>query len=94
MHEEVALQAYIEKKNNVVAPTGLHLFQYGYLGCTPYVIVDSKEMPGPGALEMKCPFKYTDQTMKEIIQDEAFSQSKLKRFFLKEYYQLNLSHNY
>eukprot|EP00795_Rhopilema_esculentum_P015895 gene15895-7227_t len=82
MHEEVALQAYIEETNNNVTSTGLHLFPCGYLGCTPDGIISSKDISRPGALEIKCPFKYRDSTIKEMVEQESASQSKQKGFFL------------
>ena len=94
MHEEVACKQYEEKTGNRVTSTGLHLFQCGYLGCSPDGIISSKEMDGPGALEIKCPSKYKDSSIKETIEKEMTSQSHFRQFYLTHDLMLNNSHNY
>ena len=60
MHEEEALNAYIENTGNIVLPSGLQLFPCGYLGCSPDGIIIASS--AHGALEIKCPWKYRDST--------------------------------
>ena len=63
MHEEIALKAYIEKTGNQVVQSGLQLFP-----CSPDGIIIPKETSGShGALEIKCPWKYKDNTIDEIL---------------------------
>eukprot|EP00795_Rhopilema_esculentum_P011216 gene11216-21392_t len=81
MHEKVACKQYEEKTRKTVTSTGLHLFQCGYLGCSPDGIITSKEMNGPGALEIKCPWKYKDSSINEMIEKEMTSPSHFRQFY-------------
>ncbi|XP_065063851.1 uncharacterized protein LOC135690270 [Rhopilema esculentum] len=95
MHEEIALKAYIEKTGNQVVQSGLQLFSCGYLGCSPDGIIIPKETSGSrGALEIKCPWKYKDNTIDEILSLEKAKNPLLKDFFLTENLELNVLHNY
>ena len=57
MHEDHAIQQYIEKTGNDVEKAGLYLFPCGYLGSTPDGIINSTNVPDKGVLEVKCPWK-------------------------------------
>ena len=78
MHEEAALQAYIEKTNNGVAPLAFSSFNMATVGASQMIY--SKEMPGSATAKIKSHLKYKDHTMKEIMQEKAISPSKLKGF--------------
>ena len=95
MHEEEALQLYKKKTGNIVMPSGLQLFPCGYLGCSPDgIIIDSSANDTCGALGIKCPWKYRDSAIQEMIEKEKTVDKNLKRFYLTETLNVNPHHDY
>ena len=66
MHEDHAIQQYIEKTGNDVQKAGLYLFPCGNLGSTLDGIINSTNVPDKGMLEVKCPWKYRINTINEM----------------------------
>ena len=76
---------------------GLVLFECGYLGSTPDEIVTQTSERGSvecGVLEVKCPFKYRNSTMDEMIQSELKEKMCLNSFYLTKLGQMNTDHPY
>ena len=84
MHENVAFDAYIKETGNHVEKTGLHLFECGFLGSSPDGIIITPS-GAKGVLEIKCPHKYRDVTVDQMVKTVfATSNKKEKKdFFLK-----------
>ena len=95
MHEETALKQYKMLTGNQVLHSGLQLFPCGYLGCSPDGIIIANASAGNyGALEIKCPWKYREFTMKEMLSMEKTNNSLFKDFYFTESLQLNPEHSY
>lgn len=94
MHEELATNQYMETTGNIVENAGLFLFPCGYLGSTPDGIVTSPSHCGKGVLEVKCPWKYRNATIHEMIQMELKDKDSVKGFYLTKSLSLNSKHNY
>ena len=68
MHEETALAQYQVSTGNQVLQSGLQLFPCGYRGCSPDGIVIPQDCSGNhGALEIKCPWKYRELTVEDLV---------------------------
>jgi len=94
MHEKTALAQYQVATGNQVLQSGLQLFPCGYLGCSPDGIVIPQDCSGNhGALEIKCPWKYRELTVKDMVLMEQ-EKNSLKDFFLTEDSNLNPKHSY
>ena len=95
MHEDTAIKAYENKTGNRVQDIGLCLFECGFLGSSPDGIV-FHTTGQIGVLEVKCPWKYRDSTVDDMLKAE-FEKSKKdskKTFFLKKDGSLNREHSY
>ena len=79
MHKETVIDEYQRITGNTVQPTGLILFPYGYLGFSPNGLIS---LPGGalGVLEVKCPVKYRDNSIKEIMSEELKGKPAVKGF--------------
>ena len=94
MHERTALAQYQVATGNQVLQSGLQLFPCGYLGCSPDGIVIPQDCSGNhGALEIKCPWKYRELTVKYMVLMEQ-EKNSLKEFFLPEDPNCNPKHSY
>ena len=94
MHEETALAQYKVATGNQVLQSGLQLFPCGYLGRSPDGIVIPQECSGNHrALESKCPWKYRELTVQDMVVMKQETNS-LKDFFLTEDLNLNPKHSY
>ena len=96
MHEDVAIKQYSFITGNVVEPAGLHLFPCGFLGSSPDGIISeaSATVKGCGVLEIKCPWKYKDMTVEQMIASELGDKDERKTFYLTNHMQLNQKHPY
>ena len=92
VHEDVAIENYIERTKNQVYKIGLCLFECGFLGSSPdgFIIHDGTY----GALEVKCPWKHRDDTVSEMITKELGDKQEKKDFFLKADGTMNKKHSY
>ena len=96
MHEEHAIEEYSKLSGNRVKPAGLFLFPCGFLGSTPDGIMErnASQEGNCGALEVKCPWKYRNATISEIIEAELKGKESVKSFYLTKEGSLNPAHNY
>ena len=95
MHESIACDSYIKETGNIVEKTGLHLFECGFLGSSPDGMVFSSSGE-KGVLEIKCPHKYKDVTVDQMVEIEFKSSKKKEKkdFFLRSDGSLNERHPY
>ena len=94
MQEKTALAQYQVATGNQGLQSGLHLFPCGYLGCSPDGSVIPQDCSGNhGALEIKCPWKYRELTVNDMVLMEQ-AKSSLKDFLLKEDSNRNPKHSY
>lgn len=94
IHERSAVQKYIDSSGNRVTECGLFLFPNGIMGGSPDgVVSDNCDIDDDGLLEVKCPFKYRDYLIKDIIELEKINNS-LKTFYLTEDLKINPKHHY
>ena len=93
VHEDIAIERYVRDTKNKVEKVGLCLFECGFLGSTPdgLVIAENDER---GALEVKCPYKYRDFTIADMIKNELGEKQEKKDFCLKLDGTLNQRHTY
>jgi len=95
MHEAQAIQEYMEKTGNMVKPAGLHLFPCGFLGSSPDGIIEcASPQCDPGVLEIKCPWKYRNSTINEIIDTELNGKEEKDSFYLTKFIKMQKNHNY
>ena len=93
MHEDTAIDSYIKLTGNRVDKIGLCLFECGFLGSTPDGVVHMTNGEN-GVLEVKCPYKYRDCTIDEMIKLELNVKTTKKGFFLNADGNLNANHSY
>ena len=97
VHEKQAIEQYKIITGNQVSDIGLVLFECGYLGSTPDGIVTQTSERGSmecGVLEVKCPFKYQNSTVDEMIQSELKEKMCSNSFYLTKLGQMNTNHPY
>ena len=71
MHEAQAIKDYMQKTGNKVKPAGLFIFPCGLLGSSPDGIIEHAAAQNDhGVLEIKCPWKFRNNTIEEILQIE------------------------
>ena len=85
---------YIQKTGNISMPSGLHLFPSGHLWCSPDGIIVHSSADTCGALEIKCPRKYRDATIQEMIKKEKTLDKDLNSFYFTETLNVNPQHDY
>ena len=86
MHEAQAIQEYMEKTGNMAKPAGLHLFPCGFLGSSSDGIIEcASPQCDPGVLDSKCPWKYRNSTINEIIDTELNGKEEKERFYLTKF---------
>ena len=93
MHEETAITAYKTATRNLVEKVGLLLFPCGFLGCSPDGMVLTEDQQR-GVLEVKCPWKYRDCTVEQIMEQECKGQHPPSAFYLEKSGTLNPKHAY
>ncbi|KAI4455534.1 exonuclease phage-type/recb c-terminal domain-containing protein [Holotrichia oblita] len=64
-HEAKAVEEFTAVTGLSVTPAGIWLDQCGYLGATPDGFVGDEDL-----LEVKCPFKYRNSNIVEVLPDE------------------------
>ena len=90
-YEPVALQAYIDQTGVVVTKAGFVIStEYPFLGASPDGYVhDSVATEQSGLVEIKCPYKFRNQTPENAASDSSFYCS-----LVGECLQLKVGHNY
>ena len=78
---------------NRVEKIGLCLFDCGFLGSTPDSIIFTTD-DDKGVLEVRCPYKYRDFRIDEMLKLELKDKEEKKAFFLKADGTVNERHCY
>ena len=95
MHEAQAIQDYMQKTGNKVKQAGLYLFPCGFLGSSPDGIIElAAAQNDHGVLEIKCPWKYRNNTIEEILQIELGNKEEKDSFYLTKCKKLQTRHNF
>ena len=94
VHEEVAIEKYIEVTGNKVEPAGLILFPCAYLGCSPDGIIYEEASKTKGIFEIKCPWGHRNSSIEEMSNAELKGKSERKSFYLTAGKELNRHHEY
>lgn len=94
VHENNALQKYCALTGNSVTKIGLVLFPCGFLGSSPDGIISVTPNTSSGVLEIKCPYKYRDYNVSDMITKELNGSYQKPSFYLTSNGELNNQHNY
>ena len=88
-HENDGVDAYVQTSGYIVKPTGIWLYENGYMGASPDGLVyPSKDATSPcGIVEIKCPYSLRNKEIKA-----TFMWSQLS--YLTERAQLKRNHEY
>lgn len=94
-HESTALQQFNERHPELsVTPTGLWLYECGYLAATPDGLAESViDLDENYVIEVKCPYLHRNRTIQEAIDFEK-QRKTLKTFCLTENLTINTDHDY
>ena len=99
MHEDVAVSQYQDITGPKVKPAGLYLFWCGFLVCSPDGIIETPSegaaaLGNNGLSEVKCPWKYRNAHIYEILNSELKEKEKKDSFYLAKDKKLHKEHNY